>query len=61
MAKAVGYYMREGWRGPIMFYQFKCPKHGLVVDYPHGHAQRLECPVCGVEELKSATPKIPHA
>ena len=61
MAKAVGYYMRDGWRSPIMFYAFKCPKHGCVVDYPHGWAERLECPVCAVEGLKAAAPTVPHA
>ena len=44
---AVGLHQREGWKGPIMFYRFKCPVHGYVVDYKHGHAERLECPICG--------------
>jgi len=35
-----------GWRAPIGFYAFRCPEHGLVVDYPHGHRQRLSCPLC---------------
>ena len=46
MVKPVGRYMAMGWKEPIMFYAFKCQKHGDVVDYPHGFAQRLECPIC---------------
>ena len=50
----VGLYMRERWSGPIMFYQFKCPKHGYVVNYPQGHAERMICPVCQEQEIKEA-------
>lgn len=35
-----------------MFYQFKCPTHGNVVNYPHGSG-RLECPVCLWEARKA--------
>ena len=38
--------MRPGWKEPIMFYAFNCPKHGIVEDYPHGHGQRLMCMKC---------------
>ena len=38
--------IRPGWRGPLAFYVFKCPEHGLVEDYPRGFTGRLECPKC---------------
>ena len=38
--------VRPGWSGPLPFYAFKCDEHGLVVDYPHGYEERLECPKC---------------
>ncbi len=38
--------MRHGWRKPLPFYAFKCPKHGIVEDYPHGYKGRLDCPKC---------------
>ncbi|MFW6109469.1 MAG: hypothetical protein ACOC6N_03375 [archaeon] len=41
---------KEGWKEPIPHYAFKCPKHGIIVDYPHGYNQRLECPKCREEE-----------
>jgi len=37
---------RPGWKGPLPFFAFKCPVHGLVENYPHGYAERLECPLC---------------
>ena len=46
----VGDRFKEGWKEPIHHYAFKCPKHGLIVDYPHGYNQRLECPKCREEE-----------
>lgn len=39
-----------GWKGPLPFYAFTCPRHGVVEDYPHGYEQRLECPMCRREE-----------
>ena len=36
----------DSW-GPLTFYIIKCSRHGLVVNYPHGYSQRLECPLCG--------------
>ena len=47
----LGKYMREGWRGKLPFYLFKCETHGLVVDYPHGYSQRRTCPICVKESL----------
>ena len=38
--------MKPGWRGPLPFYAFKCPVHGLVENYPHGYNERLKCPLC---------------
>ena len=35
-----------GWEGEIMYYAFKCPRHGVVEDYPHGFNHRLRCPIC---------------
>ena len=40
------YRMKPGWKSPIPFYAFKCDKHGLVEDYPHGYEGRLDCPKC---------------
>jgi len=50
----VGKHRREGWSGPIMFYAFKCDKHGIVTNYQQGHAQILRCPKCSLikKELK---------
>ena len=38
-----------GWDGELPFYAFKCPIHGIVEDYPHGHNDRLDCPICRLE------------
>jgi hypothetical protein len=35
---------RPGWSGALPFYAFRCPRHGIVVDYPHGYSDRLDCP-----------------
>ena len=51
---AVGNYMREGWSGYLTFYAFRCKKHGLVCDYPHGHWETLSCPKCVDEKIKAA-------
>ncbi|MBN2336206.1 hypothetical protein JXL21_11655 [Candidatus Bathyarchaeota archaeon] len=37
---------RAGWAGSIQFYAFRCPLHGIVEDYPHGHGKILRCPLC---------------
>jgi hypothetical protein len=39
----------SGWSGSLPFYAFRCPAHGIVVDYPHGYDQRLDCPRCYME------------
>jgi len=41
--------MKEGWKAPIPHYAFRCPIHGIVVNYAHGFNQRLECPECRKE------------
>jgi len=46
----VGHRSKPGWKDSIPHYAFKCPKHGTVVDYPHGYNQRLECPQCREEK-----------
>ena len=42
----IGHRKYPDWSGPIPFYAFKCPEHGLVTNYPHGYRQILECPKC---------------
>ena len=43
---AIGKETRPDWKGPLMFYAFRCPKHGYVKSYVKGFDQRLECPKC---------------
>lgn len=40
---------RPGWKGSLPFYAFRCKKHGIAEDYPHGHDERLYCPECTLE------------
>ena len=54
----VGHQRRPGWRASIPFYAFKCPEHGIVVDYPHGHRSNLTCPRCS--KLKYTGLKVPN-
>ena len=42
----IGNRTRSGWSGSLPFYAFNCPLHGVVVDYPHGYENRLDCPKC---------------
>jgi len=57
---------RPTWTGDLPFYAFKCSKHGIVEDYPHGHyspfkggipikfkggTSVLKCPLCMDEFL----------
>jgi len=46
----IGHRTRTGWNGPLPFFAFRCPVHGLVEDYPHGYSDRLDCPRCQREE-----------
>lgn len=56
----LGHYRYNGWRGSLPFYAFKCKHHGLQVNYPHGHEEKLTCYECfilvsnkaGLEESK---------
>ena len=50
----IGNFTRPGWSGDLTFYAFRCGKHGLVCDYPHGHEELLSCPKC-FEETKKNT------
>ena len=45
----VGDKKEDGWKDELPYFAFKCPKHGIVYDYPHGYKQRLECPLCRKE------------
>jgi hypothetical protein len=47
----VGDEQKLGWSGPLPFYAFECPTHGLVTNYPMGYEKRLECPKC-LEETR---------
>ena len=49
---SVGTRMKKGWRAPIEHFAFKCPVHGIVVDYKHGYRERLDCPKCLEEKYK---------
>jgi len=42
----VGHRRRPGWMGPLPFFAFRCPIHGIVEGYPHGYNDRLDCPFC---------------
>ena len=46
----VGHRGRPGW-GPLPFYAFRCPIHGIVEDYPHGYGEHLDCPRCRLESV----------
>ena len=46
----VGKQTRLGWSGSLMFYAFKCDKHGIVESYLQGHSKTLRCPKCQEEE-----------
>lgn len=46
---SVGTRMKEGWKGPMEHYAFRCPKHGIVINYSSGWKQHLCCPICGDE------------
>ena len=49
----LGDFSKPGWSGDLPFYAFRCKQHGLVVDYKHGHDERLSCPKCVAERIKS--------
>ena len=45
---AIGEQTRPGWSGSLMFYAFKCTKHGYVSNYVSG-GHNLKCPKCWEE------------
>ena len=45
----VGHRQLEGWKGALPFYEFKCPKHGMVESSLHGFYEVLRCPECDEE------------
>lgn len=51
---SVGYRTKQSWRAPIEHFAFRCPEHGIVMDYPHGFREELRCPKC-LEERKRET------
>ena len=54
----VGNFTRPGWSGDLTFYAFRCRKHGLVCDYPHGREELLNCPKCVDERIKASGLKL---
>jgi len=47
----LGSWAKPGWKGPLPWYAFKCPKHDLVANYVQG-GDELRCPLCFEEELR---------
>lgn len=50
----IGSRKKEGWSEAIPHYAFKCPDHGIVVDYPRGFDEQLSCPVCVEDSLQTS-------
>ncbi|MGD0804358.1 MAG: hypothetical protein ABSA11_09830 [Candidatus Bathyarchaeia archaeon] len=46
----IGDFKMHGWKAAVPFYAFRCEKHGIVVNYPAGHMEKLLCPFCLDEE-----------
>jgi len=42
-----------GWSGSMMFYAFKCPKHGIMVDSIPGYDDIPSCQKCVDEKRLS--------
>ena len=32
----------------------RCPMHGVILDYPHGHRRYFDCPLCREEAFQIA-------
>ena len=41
---------RPRWNRPLPFYAFKCPVHGIVIDYTHDVDDYVSCPKCFEEK-----------
>jgi hypothetical protein len=52
-AKFIGYRSHPGWGGALPHYRITCLRHGIVYDYPHGYAGRIECPICAGARAQS--------
>ena len=50
----------DGWRKELSIYAFRCPKHDIVYDYPHGYEGRLECPICREEMKRERKTEFAH-
>ena len=49
----IGYAKKTGWKEQIPLFAFNCETHGVVINTPQGHMQRLLCPRCFDEEIAS--------
>jgi len=47
---------RPRWKGSLPFYAFKCPVHGIVIDYAHGVDDFLSCPKCWEDKFGNIKP-----
>jgi hypothetical protein len=52
----IGERTEPGWKGPLMFYRFKCPIHGYQESRLYGIKEFLVCPVCGNAKLHEENP-----
>jgi len=52
MRKYIGHFMKDGWKGEVPFYLFKCRKHGYVISHEKGFSKELRCPECEKEFKK---------
>lgn len=49
---AIGERRLPGWSAARMFYAFKCPKHGVVIDCIPGYENTPFCPKCVDEKRR---------
>lgn len=55
----IRYEKRSGWTKAMPIYAFKCPKHGIQLDYPHGFDDRLDCKSCNYSLRMNSTRSSP--
>jgi hypothetical protein len=55
----IGPKSHPGWKGALPHYRIECERHGILWDYPHGYAERVECPICA--GTRWGLPKTVHA